>query len=140
MEEEVRSLSYMDGRIEMRKTEDGKRMIVGEAIVYERESDPIYGYYIEVIKRGALDEAKMDRVVARTNHNDDLLLGTSWAKTLRLQDSPSALRYEVDIPDTTAGRDTEVLMERGDIAGSSFAFTIQEDNWIDRSDDKMLPI
>jgi HK97 family phage prohead protease len=137
---EVRNLSYVEGRIEMRADANGNKMITGEAIVYERESNPIYGYYVEIIKRGALDEAKMDRVVARTNHDDGVLLGTTWAETLRLTDSPSALRYEVDVPDTTAGRDTAVYMERGDIAGSSFAFTVAEDNWIDRSEDKMLPI
>ena len=137
---EVRDLSYVDGRIELRADADGNKMITGEAIVYERESNPIYGYYIEVIKRGALDDADISRVVARTNHDDGVLLGTTWAGTLRLTDSPSALRYEVDIPDTTAGRDTEVYMQRGDIAGSSFAFTVAEDNWIDRSADKMLPI
>ena len=35
--------------------------------------------------------------------------------------------YEVDLPDTTAGRDVAVLMERGDVSQSSFAFYVPPD-------------
>ena len=139
---ENRHYSFVEGEIELRAATDGKKMITGEAIVYERESLPIHGMYIEIIKRGALNEADMSKVIARTNHDNGQILGTSWSGTLRLMDTASALRYEVDIPNTTAGRDTEALMERGDIAGSSFAFISDErsEKWIDRSEQGMLPI
>lgn len=137
-----RTVSFNKGEVKLRDNTDGKKMITGQAIVYERESDPIYGSYIEVIKRGALDDADISRVVARTGHDNNNLLGTSWAGTLRLLDTASALEYEVDIPDTNAGRDTEVYMERGDIAASSFAFIsdTSAEVWVDRSNEKMLPI
>jgi phage head maturation protease len=32
--------------------------------------------------------------------------------------------YSVEIPETTLGRDLQVLISRGDIFGSSFAFTV----------------
>jgi len=135
---EYRSVGYVEGRVELRATQDGgAKMITGDAIVYERESvvlhDSRIGAFVEIIKRGALDNADVSRVVARTNHNDGILLGTSWAKTLRLRNSPSVLAYEVDIPNTSAGKDTEVYMERGDISGSSFAFVsdVTKDVWTD---------
>jgi HK97 family phage prohead protease len=118
-----RTIGWHDGGIKLRANPDGgATMIIGTAIVYERESEPIYGMYVEVIKRDALKDADMTRVVARTGHDDNNLLGTTMGGTLRLRDSAEGLHYEVDIPDTTAGRDTQVYMERGDIQGSSFAF------------------
>lgn len=144
MADEKRSLGFCEGKLELREASKGKKMITGQAIVYERESDAIHGYYVEVIKRGALDNADMSRVVAHTNHDGRQLLGTSWGGTLRMLDTASALEYEVDVPDTTAGRDTSVYMERGDIAGSSFAFIVGDKEgdvvWVDRSEDKLLPL
>jgi phage head maturation protease len=35
------------------------------------------------------------------------------------------MRYAVEVPDTTLGRDLQVLIGRGDVYGSSFAFTIR---------------
>jgi hypothetical protein len=42
--------------------------------------------------------------------------------SLRLTDDRSELAYEIDLPDTTAGRDAAHLLERGDIKGSSIGF------------------
>jgi phage head maturation protease len=63
-------------------------------------------------------------------------------QTLRISKDDDALRYDVDIPDTVAGRDTATYIKRGDIRGSSFAFVPDYGtiNWIDRSDEKKLPI
>ncbi len=37
----------------------------------------------------------------------------------------SALSYEVDVPATTTGRDLSIMIERADIKGSSFAFSLE---------------
>ena len=142
---EERQIGFCESSVELRASDDGqKRKIVGEAIVFNRESNPIYGEFIEVIKPGALDEADMTRVVARTNHSDGQLLGTSWAGTMRMNINENGLSYEVDIPDTVAGRDTQTYIERGDIAGSSFAFVPDYKNdgvkWIDRSAQGLLDL
>lgn len=128
--------------VELREGEDGKNMIVGEAIVFNRESNAIYGQFVEKIMPGALDEADMSRVMARTNHNTNELLGTIQGGTLRLIKTERGLSYEVDVPDTTAGRDAKVYVERGDIQGSSFAFEVdyETERWIDRSAEKLLPL
>lgn len=34
------------------------------------------------------------------------------------------LRYEIDMPDTSAGRDAMALAKRGDLFGSSFTFSV----------------
>jgi HK97 family phage prohead protease len=58
------------------------------------------------------------------SHNEHLgpYLARTGAGTLRLTDSRSELGYEIDLPDTTAGRDAAALLERGDIKGSSIGF------------------
>ena len=141
---ETREMSYVDSKLELRANEDGTKVISGQAIVFERESLPIGGSYIEVIKRGALDDTDMSRVVARTGHDDRQLLGTTMGGTLRLLVTREALVYDVDVPDTVAGRDSAVYIERGDIAGSSFAFVPDYNNggvtWVDRSKEGLLAI
>jgi HK97 family phage prohead protease len=56
-------------------------------------------------------------------------MGRTTSGTLRLSVDDKGLRYEVDIPDTTAGRDLLVSLKRGDITQSSFAFIVEEDSW-----------
>ena len=47
------------------------------------------------------------------------------------------LHYELDAPDTTLGRDLRALAARGDVTGSSFAFTVSEDSWEKRDGGKV---
>jgi HK97 family phage prohead protease len=68
-------------------------------------------------------------VVARYNHNDDFLLGTTQAGTLRLKVDQTGLDYSVDLPECRS--DTLEMVGRGDVAASSFAFAVDEggDEW-----------
>lgn len=59
---------------------------------------------------------------ALMNHDPTLLLGRQSAKTLRLGVDSEGLAFEVDLPDTTLGRDVRVLLERGDLDGASFGW------------------
>jgi len=61
------------------------------------------------------------------NHSDDMLLGTTKARTLRLAIDSRGLFYEVDLPESRA--DTLELVVRGDITSSSFAFQSWSDDW-----------
>lgn len=85
----------------------------------------------EVIRPGAFDESlrRRDDVLARYEH--DKLLGRVSSGTLRLSTDAAALRYEADVAPTTNGDDLLTLLRRGDIRGSSFAFTVPKDgdNW-----------
>lgn len=66
-------------------------------------------------------------VLARYNHDDNMLLGTTGAQTLRLAIDEIGLAYEVDAP--AARADVFELVQRGDVAKSSFAFVAHEDDW-----------
>jgi uncharacterized protein len=78
--------------------------------------------------------AGQNDVRALKNHDDSILLGRTTSGTLRLWDSPEGLRYEVDLPDTTGGRDVAIEIQRGDMTGSSIGFTVLEEKWESRSD------
>ena len=49
--------------------------------------------------------------------------------TLKVSTDKRGLKYSFEVPDTTAGRDLLVSMERGDITQSSFAFQVEKDSW-----------
>lgn len=121
--------------VQLRAAPEGSKspgILDGYAVVFNSESRDLGGY-VEVIDPlafgaatadGSIDLSLHHRVIARAEHDSSLLLGTTNAGTLRLFVDDIGIRYEVELPDTTAGRDAAVLAERGDYAFSSFAFYI----------------
>jgi HK97 family phage prohead protease len=126
-EQELRSLP---NPVEFRASEKGIGTLVGYGAVFMRLSENLGGF-VEQIDPAAFNKTLRDGgpVVARFNHEDNFLLGTTEGGTLRLSVDETGLRYEVDLPDTTAGRDVRVLAERGDLRYSSFAFRTISDSW-----------
>ena len=109
---------------------NGPGTLIGYGAVFNSTSRDLGGWVEEIDpaafgapgEGGALDLTLHTRVIARTNHNSDYLLGTTDAGTLRLYLDEVGLRYEIDLPDTSAGRDAAELARRGDLRFSSFAF------------------
>lgn len=116
--------------VELRASSDGPGTLVGYAAKFNRYSQNLGGF-VEQIAPGAFSKSLGDRaaVVARYNHDDNYLLGTTEAGTLRLEIDDEGLRYDVDLPDTNAGNDVSKLAKRGDLRYSSFAFHVLEDEW-----------
>lgn len=121
--------------VQLRAAPDGSSSpgtLVGYALTFNSLSRDLGGWF-ELIDPdalgpvrdgGALDLDRHVRVICRTNHDSNLLLGTTDAGTLRLFVDEVGLRYEVDLPNTGAGRDAAELAGRGDIRFSSFAFWV----------------
>src|SRR4051812_3550205 len=79
---------------------------------------------------GAATEAiQKGDVLALDEHRADRYLGRASNTTLRLLDSATELRYEVDLPDTSVGREVAALAERKDYKGSSFGFRAGSVKW-----------
>jgi HK97 family phage prohead protease len=105
----------------------GKSYITGYAAKYNVRST-LLGTFREEIKPGAFDRALREQshpVVALWNHDSNQVLGSTRSGTLSVETDDVGMRYAVEIPDTTLGRDLSVLIARGDVWGSSFAFTIR---------------
>lgn len=114
--------------VAIQKRADGVETLVGYASVYWDEKDAGTEYrldemLVERIMPGAFDVAiTRDDVRVFFNHDVNFVLGRVKAGTARLSVDKVGLRYEVDLPNTTAGRDVAESVGRGDITGSSFAF------------------
>lgn len=115
--------------VEIRAGKDGKQTIGGYAAKFMRMSQNLGGF-VERIDPGFFNKSRGDGwpgVMARYNHDDNMLLGTTGAGTLRLRIDEVGLDYEVDLPQSRA--DVYELVQRGDVRQSSFAFVAFEDDW-----------
>lgn len=105
-----------------------------------------FGKFRETIARGALDSALKGAhgksVAFLRDHQSSLLLGRRGAGTLDLVNTMAGLRARVTLPDTAMGHDTFRAVERRDLSGMSFAFTIAEDGdtWHEPDDKGGLPL
>ena len=70
-----------------------------------------------------------DDVRALFNHDVNELLGRTASRTLRLSVDSVGLRYEIDPPDTESAKRVVEAVRRGDLSGSSFSFSVEEENW-----------
>jgi uncharacterized protein len=107
-----------------------KDVVVGHAAVFNSLSEDLGGFR-EMIMPGAFDDVLDNDTRAYFNHDPNFLLGRVSAGTLRLSVDEKGLRYELDIPKTTAGQDLKENLRNGNITQSSFAFTLPEngDTW-----------
>lgn len=116
------------------RADDGAMVARGYAALFNSEVD-IGGYFREVIAPGAFRETlKNDDIRALIDHDTGRVIGRSSAGTLRLKEDDKGLSVEIDLPDTTDGRDLAVQLERGDISGMSFGFIVRHDEWDETSD------
>lgn len=120
---ETRSVS-----LPIEKRADGKT-IGGYAAVF-RSPTSIGGYFTEIIAPGAFTKALQSTDVrALYDHKWGRVLGRTSTGTLRLKEDDKGLAAEIDLPDTTDGRDVRALMERGDLDGMSFLFRAVREEW-----------
>ena len=103
----------------------------GYAIRYNAPSEPLP--FTERIAPGAVTRSLRSRneIKAFVNHDTNLVLGSTRTKTLRLSDDERGVLAEIDLPETTYGRDLSVSIQRGDVSGMSFGFSVVKDKWND---------
>jgi HK97 family phage prohead protease len=115
---------YTPGNVEVVRAADDRRTIGGYAAKFMKQSRNLGGF-VEQIDARAFNKSRGDGwpdVLARYNHDDNMLLGTTAAGTLRLALDEIGLHYEVDPPQSRA--DVQELVTRGDVNKSSFAFRV----------------
>lgn len=125
LKHDVRSL---DVPVELRAVEGGGTVAAGYAALFNSPTE-IGGAWIETIARGAFSQALDGDVLALVDHNYGRVIGRTSAGTLRLKEDERGLAVEIDLPDTTDGRDLAVQLKRGDIKGMSFGFRVTHDEW-----------
>jgi HK97 family phage prohead protease len=111
---------------EVRAAGDDALVVEGYASNFNVEYD--LGYFKETVARGAFDGVMEDDVRFLLNHTGAPLARTTNG-TLELSVDDQGLKYRAALADTQDGRDLYKLIKRGDISQSSFAFTIEADEW-----------
>src|SRR5687767_1167570 len=124
--------------VELRSEVTGNKL-VGWAAVFNQVAE-LPGH-LETLTRTAFDKALADPttdVVALFNHDYSMLLGRQSSGTLRLSTDDKGLFFEVQLPDTTVGRDVKTLAVRNDLSAGSFGFIPGQDSWSRLKDGRQL--
>ena len=141
MGDEKKPLEQRSYSFEVR-AESGEKgnIITGRPIVYESKTD--LGWFDEIIERGALDGADLTDVRFLVNHDISKI---PLARSRRnngnstLQLSPDyegmAIEVQLDTENNSEARSLYSAVQRGDITGMSFMFSIDDDEWSDLESD-----
>lgn len=109
---------------------DGKKTLIlsGRPVVYGTPAliHDKSGSFYEIIERGALDQADLSDVRLLVGHDTSRIPLARTPKTLSLQLDDGGLTFEAVLPDTNAGEEAYKAVERGDLRGLSYSFTVPE--------------
>lgn len=130
---EIRAFMF---EVRAEQNEDHGHFLAGTPIVYNELTD--LGWYDEIIDRGALDEADLRDVRFLVNHNTDMIplarsRNNNANSTMQLEvtDGGMNIRVDLDVENNTEAKNLYSAVERGDLDGMSFMFTVDADAWDD---------
>lgn len=122
MEKEVRTY---DVSFEVRNDSDKPAKLRGLAIAYNKMSEDLG--FREVIATGALKRAldKNPDVLALYEHSSANLLARVSNDTLKVEETERGLEVEIELPETTLGKDIGVLVANRTLSKMSFGFSLE---------------
>lgn len=138
-EREFRTITTETAKLELRSVEgEGLPIIEGYAAVFGVLSDDLGGFR-ERIAVGSFDRSldeRPDAIKAFHNHDQNIVLGSTRKSTLALQSDGYGLRSQISPPDNEWGRPVVDAIERGDIEGMSFGFSVPAggESWTEAGD------
>ena len=142
MNKEVRSLEF---EIRAEETNQDKRAgrLTGTPIVFNQVTD--LGWIREMIEPGALDNTDLKDVrflvghdtsgipLARSRNNNE-----NSTMQLTVTDRGMEIRVDLDIENNPRAKELYSAVQRGDISGMSFMFTVDKDSWEDLESEQPL--
>ena len=109
-------------------------MITGRPIVYDSRTD--IGWFDEIIDRGALNGADLKDVRFLVNHDVSRIplarsRNNNANSTMQLipDDAGMEIKVKLDIKNNADARSLYSAIQRGDISGMSFMFSVGDDEW-----------
>lgn len=132
MKKEIRSCSGQEFRA---VAESEEKIIEGHAAVFNRQTK-VGDWFYEVIDAGAFDKADLRDVPLMVNHDlSKIPLARSRRNngnstlTLTVDEKGLAIRAVLDTENNQDARALYSAVERGDLDGMSFCFTVDAEEW-----------
>ena len=104
-------------------------ILTGRPIVYDSRTD--LGWYDEIIENGALQDTDLRDVRFLVNHNTDMIPlarsrnnNANSTMQMSVDDEGMLIRVDLDVENNSEAKNLYSAVERGDIDGMSFMFTV----------------
>ena len=130
---EIRTFNF---EVRAVKDEEHGNILTGRPIVYDSRTD--LGWYDEIIEAGALDDTDLKDVRFLVNHNTDMIPlarsrnnNANSTMQMSVDEEGMAIRVDLDVENNSEAKNLYSAVERGDIDGMSFMFTVDGDKWDD---------
>lgn len=129
---ERRSYSF---EVRAEETDNGEKIITGRPIVYGSRTN--IGPFDEVIEPGALDNTDLTDVRFLVNHNTDMIplarsRRNNGNSTMKMTPDYQGLNLDfvkLDVENNTTSRALYSAVNRGDLTGMSFMFSVDDEEW-----------
>ena len=134
---EIRAFTF---EVRADQNEEHGHFLSGRPIVYDARTD--LGWCDEIIENGALEGADLKDVRFLINHNTDMIplarsRNNNENSTMQMvvDENGMEIRVDLDIENNTEAKSLYSAVERGDLDGMSFMFTVDSDKWEDIESD-----
>ena len=137
MNKEIRTFNF---EVRASQSEEHGHFLSGRPIVYNATTD--LGWYDEKIELGALDDSDLKDVRFLINHNTDMIPlarsrnnNANSTMQLSIDNEGMEIRVDLDTENNAEAKSLYSAVERGDLDGMSFMFTVDGDRWEDVDSD-----
>lgn len=137
MKKEIRAFNF---EVRAEQNDEHGHFLTGRPIVFNAKTD--LGWYDETIASGALDNADLKDVRFLINHNTDMIPlarsrnnNENSTMQLSIDEEGMMIRVDLDTENNSEARNLYSAVERGDLDGMSFMFTVEQDLWDDPDSD-----
>lgn len=137
MKKEIRAFNF---EVRAEQNEEHGHFLTGRPIVFNAKTD--LGWYDETIASGALDNADLKDVRFLINHNTNMIPlarsrnnNENSTMQLSIDEEGMKIRVDLDTENNSEARNLYSAVERGDLDGMSFMFTVEGDSWDDPDSD-----
>lgn len=132
----TKEIRAFDFEVRAENNEEHGNVITGIPIVYGQRTD--LGWHDEIIEEGALSETDLRDVRFLVNHNVDMIPlarsrnnNANSTMLMSVDEAGMAIRVDLDTENNADARSLYSAVERGDLSGMSFMFTVDKDSWED---------
>lgn len=137
MNKEIRAFNF---EVRADQNDEHGHFLSGQPIVYDVKTD--LGWCDEIIARGALDGADLKDVRFLINHNTDMIPlarsrnnNDNSTMQMSIDENGMNIRVDLDTENNAEAKSLYSAVERGDLDGMSFMFSVDEDKWEDVDSD-----